>query len=215
MMKTKKLNLSILLLPLIAAIGLLVTACGSDDEKTTPDPDETKVKLDTDTIKVYDNIGVIFQLLNSKNQAVTSFKEGEDISISLKIANYRSEDVFLKHDEDLVGPNVFELFTHEGLSLGVPWDEIGSPTLGTQINPNSYTVISCAAFGKRNDDGSYRYDPNKSSIVFLRTKDREALPKGRYLCKFMIDLNESTGALLEYTNDKDKIVECKKEFEII
>ena len=213
----KKLNFKqpILLLLLVAVIGLFFTACTSDDDKTTSVPEETKVKLDSDTIKVYDNIGVIFQLLNSNNQAVTSFKEGEDITISLKIANYRSEDVFLKHDEDLVGPNVFELFTHEGHSLGVPWDEIGSPTLGTQINPNSYTVISCAAFGKQNDDGSYRYDPNKSSIVFLRTKDREALPKGRYLCKFMIDLNESTGALLEYTNDKDKIVECKKEFEII
>lgn len=214
MMKIEKLNLSIFLLPLFAAIGLLVTACSSDDEKTTPVP-ETKVEFDSDTINVYDNIGVIFQLLNSENQAVTSFKEGEDITISLKIANYRSEDVFLRHDEDLVGPNVFELFTREGVSLGVPWDEMGSPSLGTQINPNGFTVISCAAFGKRNDDGSYRYDPNISSIVFLRTKDREALPKGRYLCKFVIDLNESTGVLLEYTNDKERFVECKKEFEVI
>ena len=36
MMKKEKLKLSILLLPLIAAIGLLVTACSSDDELKIP-----------------------------------------------------------------------------------------------------------------------------------------------------------------------------------
>lgn len=214
MKKRKYLRKTILLLPLVAAIGLLFTACSSDDENKAV-PEEPTVELDADTIQIYDGIGVILQLLNSKDQAVTTFKEGEDIIIALKLANYRSEDVFLRHDEDLVGPNVFELFTKEGLSLGVPWDEIGSPTLGTQINPNDFTTISCAAFGKRNDDGSYRYDPKKSRIVFLRTKDHDALSKGRYYVKFKIDLNEWTGVESEYTNDKAKIVECKKEFEIV
>ena len=215
MMKMKKLKLSFLLLPLIVAIGLLVTACNSDDEKNTTVPNEPKVEIDADTLQVYDGIGVILQLLNSKDHAVTTFKEGEDIIITLKIANYRSTDVYLRHNEDLVGPNVFELFTQEGSSLGVPWDEIGSPTLGTLISPNSFTTISCAAFGKRNDDGSYKYDPRKSTIVFLRNSDRNALPKGRYYVKFVIDINESTGKLLEYTHDKEKFIECKKSFEIV
>ena len=38
MMKMKKLKLSFLLLPLIAAIGLLVTACSSDDENSLASP---------------------------------------------------------------------------------------------------------------------------------------------------------------------------------
>ena len=211
MKKRKHLRKTILLLPLMAAIGLVFTACSSDDEKTTPVPDEPTVELDADTIKVYDNIGVKFQLLNSRNQAVTSFKQGENIIFKLVITNDRKNAVNYPTLMNIIGKDLFRIYSSAGEDLGVPWDYAhGSGVGNTILEPGDSLYFPCPAFGPAIDIEKWKGDNSDKSLDFAKESSREYLPSGTYYTKFSINLYEDS----INANRGEKYVECRKEFKI-
>lgn len=199
------------LLPLMAAVGLFTTACSSDDEKTTPVSDDTKVELDSDTIKVYDNIYVKFQLLNSKNQAVTLFKQGENIIFKLVITNERKGVVNYPTLMNIIGKDLFRIYTSAGEDLGVPWDYAhGSGVGNTLLEPGDSLYFPCPAFGPGIDIEKWKGDNSDRSLDFAKETTRDYLPSGTYYTKFSINLYEDS----VNANRGEKYVECRKEFKI-
>ena len=122
-MKRNQLKLSILLLPLLAAIGLLVTACNNSEDNAEPFPAPVihEVELDADSVHVYDSISVKFQLLNKDNLPVVTFKEGEDIFYKLVIYNGRKGYANFASINTIVGEDLFRTYSSEGKDLGLPW----------------------------------------------------------------------------------------------
>ncbi len=211
MMKMKKLKLSFLLLPLIAAIGLLLAACSSDSDETLVKPE---IKIDADTLQIHDGLEIVFQLLNNEGKAVCAFKEGESFTYRLRITNTRSSTVKLPYDLDIIGEDAFLVYSMGGKAVGLPWDLRGSYGPGfTPIEPQESVCFGCTAFGKR-DKESYLHDEQFSRVNFIKALDREPLAKGSYYTEFNINLKEIVDPTNDNANESVDYVKCRKEFKI-
>jgi len=135
-MRKRKLVMMILSL-LVAGTGLVFTACSSDNDEPKPDvPQEPSVKLDPDTIQVFEGLTVKFQMLNADSLPVTTFKEGENITFMLVVTNSREEMAAIPSIIDMLGTNTFNIYTAQGEDLGRPWDArigVGRP-LGYMVH---------------------------------------------------------------------------------
>ena len=217
---------------LMVGTGLVFSACSSDDGGEVipvPDPQpvntdsvtfepEVVVELDTDTIQTIDSLNVVFQLLNGNNQAVKSFKEGENIVFRLKIANTRGKKVYIHEERDLIGENAFELFGADGESLGLPWDlAASSAETFTVLEPNEYFEILCTAFGDvevENDSIPFWLLAYPSRVYFGRQRVHPPLAKGNYYTQFEINLNEVDPIYHETEIDEKGVVLCRKDFTV-
>lgn len=71
---------------LFAGICTFALSCSSNDDANSNDNDAKETVLtDMNTRQDYDSISVDFCLLNSEGQAVTTFKEGEQIIFRLTV----------------------------------------------------------------------------------------------------------------------------------
>ena len=216
-MRKRKLVMMILSL-LVAGTGLVFTACSSDDSKQNVPP-EPSVKLDPDTIQVFEGLTVKFQMLNADSLPVTTFKEGENITFMLVVTTSREEMVTIPNIIDMLGTNTFNIYTAQGEDLGRPWDaRIGLGLANLETQPGQYYQITCPAFGEVEnplmfDSASYNpwADPWGTWCIFFKTEyARKALPKGSYYTQFEINLNNGgENPSLGY-----KGVMCRKEFRI-
>ena len=126
MMKTKKLNLSILLLPLFAAIGLLVTACSSDDDNE-------------------EDVAVDFYLSNEQGERTTEFKSTDNIIFNLSIKNNSNKKICLyRENEDLEKTAlIFAVYNSEGMIIDTPWDSYAVSDANIDFVDNNVKWKTC------------------------------------------------------------------------
>lgn len=201
---------------LMAGAGMLVTACSSDDEdpvkKETREGGEVSntnivvsdttntVVLDADTLQVFKDYSVKFQLLNSENLPVATFKEGVNFTFALTVIN--SGNGLLELPIDAQNMEFFPIYADDSTYLGLPWDYITQFGIGVAyLNPKESISFTCKAFGERDDDTDLSSSHPK--IAFLKTTDKSPLPKGKYYTEFE----------LKFNNEGEGVI-CKKAFTI-
>lgn len=153
-------------------VVLTLTACYSEDE-------------DRDSMKVS------FLLMNEEGEECYDFKEGKNIIFRLQIDNNTDNVVILPSIFDIIGTNIFHIYSINGEDLGTPWDELFGNSSGKfMIDSNGSAVVLCPWF----DVPSLSIDghDNFYSGCFCKTKKKASLPKGEYYSKFDIKLREKT-----------------------
>lgn len=184
------------------SVGLLMTSCSSDSGV------EESIKLDSNTI-VFENdmIRVDYLLKNSAGQAVTTFKEGEDISFYLSITNKSNEKTEKILSEQVISEDIFTVYSVDGNNeVGKPWDGFswGVPNTSTPTHDNY--VYECSWLGVNKVDENGRpldIEYSTGNIGFFTTKPRTHLPKGKYYTEFLLNINDGT------------TITCHKDFSVI
>lgn len=199
----KKYGRSVIVKALMAvAVGLLMTSCSSDSDVEEP------IKPDTNTT-VFENdmIRVDYLLKNSAGQAVTTFKEGEDISFYLSVTNKSNEKIEKILSEQVITEDIFTVYSLDGnKEVGKPWDGFswGVPNTSTPTH-NNY-VYKCSWLGVNKVDENGRpldIEYGSGNIGFFTTKPRTPLPKGKYYTEFLLHINDG------------KTITCHKDFSVI
>lgn len=198
----------------MAGAGLVVTACSNEDEDSVKQAtrdgsgvsdagivtDADTVVLDADTLKVFEDYSVKFQMLNEDNLPVTTFKEGENFTFALTVINSGNE--LFELPLDVQNMEFFPIYADDGTYQGLPWDYITQFGIGVAyLNPKESISFTCKAFGERDDDTDF--SSSHPQIAFLKTIDKSPLPKGKYYTEFELKLN-----------NEDEGVICKKAFSI-
>ena len=193
----KKLNLMVMSL-LMA--GMAFTACSNDDDMQVRE----NVVLDADTVQVFDNFDVKFQMLDAQGRPVTKFKEGEDITFKLAVINKQKETFELS--TEFIGMDAFRVFSAAGDNLGLPWDAVVQKGISAYfLHQSESATVLCLAFGKKDEE-----IPLRSKLDFAKYKDRNPLPKGSYYTQFELKLN----AQGKTPGEGAKGIVCRKAFTI-
>jgi hypothetical protein len=196
-MKMKKLNLMVMSL-LMA--GMTFTACSNDDDMQVRE----NVVLDADTVQVFDNFDVKFQMLDAQGRPVTKFKEGENFTFRLAVINKQKETFELL--TDFIGMDAFHVFSASGDDYGLPWDAVVQMGMAVYfLHQSESATVSCRAFGKNSDER-----PILTRLSLVKYKDRNPLPKGSYYTQFELNLN----AQGKTPSEGSKGIVCKKSFTI-
>ena len=106
---------------MLLAIGLF-SACNKSDEVT--DINNHSEKEGADTIEKGSDLMVGFQLQNEDGMECYDFKEGDNTIFWLEIKNDTDEDVILSPFSEVLGFDVFTVYSQEGVKIGTPWDVI-------------------------------------------------------------------------------------------
>ena len=193
----KKLNLMVMSL-LMA--GMTFTACSNDDDMQVRE----NVVLDADTVQVFDNFDVKFQMLDAQGRPVTKFKEGENFTFRLAVINKQKETFELL--TDFIGMDAFHVFSASGDDYGLPWDAVVQMGMAVYfLHQSESATVSCRAFGKNGDER-----PILSRLSLVKDKDRNPLPKGSYYTQFELKLN----AQGKTPGEGAKGIVCRKAFTI-
>lgn len=161
----KKLNFQqpILLLPLVAAIGLLFTACSSDDEMS-------------------EDVAVDFYLSNEQGERTTEFKSTDNIVFNLSIKNNSNKKICLYRDNAEMEKNllVFAVYDSEGMIKDTPWDSYAVSDANSDFLDNNVNWKTCWMNNKVE---------NVDTDPFCVESLKEQLPRGEYytLFSFFID----------------------------
>lgn len=193
----KKLNLMVMSL-LMA--GMAFTACSNDDDMQVRE----NVVLDADTVQVFDNFDVKFQMLDAQGRPVTKFKEGENFTFKLAVINKQKETFELS--TEFIGMDAFRVFSAAGDNLGLPWDAVVQMGMAVYfLHQSESATVSCRAFGKNSDER-----PILTRLSLVKDKDRNPLPKGSYYTQFELKLN----AQGKTPGEGAKGIVCRKAFTI-
>ena len=193
---------------LLAGICTLAFSCSSDNDEISSD-DEAKeaVAIDMDTRQDYDSIRVDFCLLNAEGQAVTTFKEGEQIIFRLTVTN--TTDKRLRNCQspaDIVGEDMFQVFSN-GIVIARPWDfTLTYHATNFYWAPQKDYVYESPWQGQVVDSEKEIYEDfyvPSSGVVFIKKQDRQPLPVGSYYTEFKLILNE------------DNVITCHKDFNVV
>ena len=92
-------------MPLLAAIGLLITSCSSDGDSS-------------------EDVIVDFYLSNKQGERTTEFKSTENIIFNLSIKNNSTQTICLyRENEDLEKTAlIFAVYDSDGMIIDTPWD---------------------------------------------------------------------------------------------
>ena len=186
-----------LLMSVLLALGLF-SACGNSDD--IPDTNDHSEKEGTGTIEESSGQMVDFQLQNEDGTECYDFKEGDNIIFRLEIKNDTDEDVILPPFSEVLGLDVFTVFSLEGVKIGTPWDVIMTSFRECEIiGAHNSAVFVCPWF----DIPALYYNGTEHyySEYFYKKDDKSPLPKGEYYSEFGIRLNEKT-------------ITCSRKFEI-
>ena len=138
------------------------------------------------------NENVDFQLQDEDGIECYDFKEGDNIIFRLEIKNDTDEDAWLPPFTDIVGHDVFRVYSQNGEEIGTPWNEIWSDMVGADfIGAHCSVVFFCPWF----DIPALYYQGHEhfySAYSFYKTDEKSPLPKGDYYSKFDIKLNGKT-----------------------
>ena len=136
------------------------------------------------------DVSVLFQLQNEKGEETYTFKEGENIVFRLEIKNSGSETVVLPSQHELIGNNIFRVFSAaDNKDMGTPWDPesgIYSTLLPhTLLIPNSSKVYLCPWLNKSETTLSPDLYSN------FKLDGTKPLPAGDYYSEFDIKLSNT------------------------
>lgn len=181
----------------LLALGLL-SACSKSDDVT--DINNHSEKDGTGTIEKSSDLMVDFRLQNEDGMECYDFKEGDNIIFRLEIKNDTDEDAILPPFSEVLGLDVFTVFSQEGVKIGTPWDVIMTIFRECEIiGAHNSVVFVCPWF---DIPALYYNGPHHYySEYFYKKDDKSPLPKGEYFSEFEIRLNEKT-------------ITCSRKFEI-
>ena len=185
------------MMSVLLALGLL-SACSKSDDVT--DINNHSEKDGTGTIEKSSDLMVDFLLQNEDGMECYDFKEGDNIIFRLEIKNDTDEDVILPPFSEVLGLDVFTVFSQEGVKIGTPWDVIMTSFRECEvIRAQSSVVFVCPWFDipALYFNGTDHY----YSEYFYKKDDKSPLPKGEYYSEFGIKFNEKT-------------ITCNRKFEI-
>lgn len=190
---------------LAGLIGTVSVSCSNDNDVNISDDDSKEtVATDMNTRQDYDSISVDFSLLNVEGQAVTTFKEGEQIIFRLTVTN-TTEKVIYQSPKSIVGEDMFQVFSN-GNIIGRPWDFLEIWGLPICFAAHKDYVYKCPWQGQVIDSEKENYEDfpvPSSGVVFIKKQDRQPLPVGSYYTEFKLILNE------------ENVITCHKDFCII
>ena len=187
----------VLMMSVLLALGLL-SACSKSDDVT--DINNHSEKDGTGTIEKSSDLMVDFQLQNEDGTECYDFKEGDNIIFRLEIKNDTDEDAILPPFSEVLGLDVFTVFSQEGVRIGTPWDVIMTSFRECEIiGAHNSAVFVCPWF----DIPALYYNGTEHyySEYFYKKDDKSPLPKGEYYSEFDIKFNEKT-------------ITCNQKFEI-
>ena len=187
----------VLMMSVLLALGLL-SACSKSDDVT--DINNHSEKDGTGTIEKSSDLMVDFRLQNEDGMECYDFKEGDNIIFRLEIKNDTDEDAILPPFSEVLGLDVFSVYSREGEKIGTPWDVIMTSFRECEIiGAHSSAVFVCPWFDipALYFNGTDHY----YSEYFYKKDDKSPLPKGEYFSEFEIRLNEKT-------------ITCSRKFEI-
>lgn len=176
------------MMSVLLALGLL-SACSKSDDVT--DINNHNEKDGTGTIEKSSDLMVDFRLQNEDGMECYDFKEGDNIIFRLEIKNDTDEDAILPPFSEVLGLDVFTVFSQEGVRIGTPWDVIMTSFRECEvIRAQSSVVFVCPWF----DIPTLYYNGTDHyySEYFYKKDDKSPLPKGEYFSEFEIRLNEKT-----------------------
>lgn len=185
------------MMSVLLALGLL-SACSKSDDVT--DINNHSEKDGTGTIEKSSDLMVDFRLQNEDGMECYDFKEGDNIIFRLEIKNDTDEDAILPPFSEVLGLDVFTVFSLEGVKIGTPWDVIMTSFRECEIiEAHSSAVFVCPWFDipALYFNGTDHY----YSEYFYKKDDKSPLPKGEYYSEFGIKFNEKT-------------ITCNRKFEI-
>ena len=178
----------VLMMNMLLAIGLF-SACNKSDEVT--DINNHSEKEGADTIEKSSDLMVGFQLQNEDGMECYDFKEGDNTIFWLEIKNDTDEDVILSPFSEVLGFDVFTVYSQEGVKIGTPWDVIMTSFRECEIiGAHNSVVFVCPWFDipALNYNGTHHY----YSEYFYKKDDKSPLPQGEYFSEFDIKLNGKT-----------------------
>ena len=178
----------VLMMNMLLAIGLF-SACNKSDEVT--DINNHSEKEGADTIEKGSDLMVGFQLQNEDGMECYDFKEGDNTIFWLEIKNDTDEDVILSPFSEVLGFDVFTVYSQEGVKIGTPWDVIMTSFRECEIiGAHNSVVFVCPWFDipALYYNGTHHY----YSEYFYKKDDKSPLPQGEYFSEFDIKLNEKT-----------------------
>ena len=178
----------LLMMSVLLAIGLF-SACNKSDDVT--DINNHSEKEEAGTITKNSGDMVKFQLQNEDGMECYDFKEGDNIIFRLEIKNDTDEDAILPPFSEVLGLDVFTVFSQEGVRIGTPWDVIMTSFRECEIiGAHNSAVFVCPWFDipALYFNGTDHY----YSEYFYKKDDKSPLPKGEYFSEFEIRLNEKT-----------------------
>ena len=181
----------------LLAFGLL-SACSKSDDVT--DINNHSEKDGAGSIETSSDQMVDFQLQNEEGIECYEFKEGDNIIFRFEIKNDTDGDAILPPFSEVLGLDVFSVYSQKGVRIGTPWDVIMTSFRESDvIRAHSSAVFVCPWF-----DIPALYFNGKEhyySEFFYKKDDKSPLPKGEYISEFVIRLNEKT-------------ITCNRKFEI-
>ena len=178
----------VLMMNMLLAIGLF-SACNKSDEVT--DINNHSEKEGADTIEKGSDLMVGFQLQNEDGMECYDFKEGDNTIFWLEIKNDTDEDVILSPFSEVLGFDVFTVYSQEGVKIGTPWDVIMTSFRECEIiGAHNSVVFVCPWFDipALYYNGTHHY----YSEYFYKKDEKSPLPKGEYFSEFDIKLNGKT-----------------------
>lgn len=178
----------VLMMSVLLALGLL-SACSKSDDVT--DINNHSEKDGTGTIEKSSDLMVDFRLQNEDGMECYDFKEGDNIIFRLEIKNDTDEDAILPPFSEVLGLDVFTVFSQEGVKIGTPWDVIMTSFRECEIiGAHNSVVFVCPWFDipALYYNGTHHY----YSEYFYKKDDKSPLPQGEYFSEFDIKLNEKT-----------------------
>jgi len=178
----------VLMMNMLLAIGLF-SACNKSDEVT--DINNHSEKEGADTIEKGSDLMVGFQLQNEDGMECYDFKEGDNTIFWLEIKNDTDEDVILSPFSEVLGFDVFTVYSQEGVKIGTPWDVIMTSFRECEIiGAHNSVVFVCPWFDipALYYNGTHHY----YSEYFYKKDDKSPLPQGEYFSEFDIKLNGKT-----------------------
>ena len=125
----------------MAGTGFAMVGCSSDDDTS----ERETVEIDRDTlITTQEDMSFMFQLLNKKQQAVKTFKEGDNIIFRIVAINEKNEERHMPALINFFSRDLFRVYTIDGEDLGLPWDNLGTTQYSTTcFAPKGLIEIIC------------------------------------------------------------------------
>lgn len=143
-------------------------------------------------------ISVNFLIQDENGSEKYLFNEGENIIFRLDIINDGKDDVVLLSPVEILGNDIFHVYSSKGEDLGRPYDILIIPEIAHTFIP-SQSRVSFRGAWVNDPESELTWTPN---FLQYEIDKLRPLPKGDYYSEFTIKL------------DNNRNVTCKKTFKI-
>ena len=172
----------------VLMITIGTSSCNSDDEEGN---DNFPISVD-------------FLIQDEHNVEKYIFKEGEDIIFRIDLTNNDTVDAILPSSIEIMGYDVFHVYSKNGEDMGTPYDVV-CPGAEGHLRLEAKVTRKYLCPWINNPDSEFNnpeYYYLKPSFMAARIEKKRPLPKGEYYSKFDIKL------------DNNRVITCQKSFSV-